>query len=123
MIGALVETTRKSSFERGLERMKTSSDGRTVLFGVISSNVGHAWEMPENTNLVKCMPFGTLSSVTYQSDSESAPKVIEYEEMLLPALSVARVLLDSVVNKEICSTVLPALFPLGHSGWYDMYGF
>ncbi|XVE91628.1 hypothetical protein REPUB_Repub01dG0026600 [Reevesia pubescens] len=53
LIAALGETTGKPAFERVLERMKRNPEGgRAVLLDrprVISENVGHAWDLPENT--------------------------------------------------------------------------
>ncbi|XP_023873944.1 ubiquinone biosynthesis protein COQ4 homolog, mitochondrial isoform X2 [Quercus suber] len=52
LIAALGETTGKPSFERVLERMKRSPEGRAVLLEqprVISTEVGHAWDLPPNT--------------------------------------------------------------------------
>ncbi|TKY63966.1 Ubiquinone biosynthesis protein COQ4-like [Spatholobus suberectus] len=52
LIAALGETTGKSAFERVLQRMKSSPEGRAVLLErprVISAKVGHAWDLPANT--------------------------------------------------------------------------
>ncbi|XP_022131868.1 ubiquinone biosynthesis protein COQ4 homolog, mitochondrial isoform X3 [Momordica charantia] len=52
LIAALGETTGKPAFERVLERMKKSAEGRAVLLErprVLSSEVGHAWDLPSNT--------------------------------------------------------------------------
>ncbi|XP_078151020.1 coenzyme Q biosynthesis Coq4 family protein / ubiquinone biosynthesis Coq4 family protein [Carex rostrata] len=52
LIAALGETTGKPAFERVLQRMKNNTEGREVLLHqprVISSQVSHAWDMPENT--------------------------------------------------------------------------
>nr|CAD1821129.1 unnamed protein product [Ananas comosus var. bracteatus] len=52
LIAALGETTGKPAFQRVLERMKNSPEGREVLLDrprVISKNVSHAWDLPEGT--------------------------------------------------------------------------
>ncbi|KAA8521158.1 hypothetical protein F0562_011837 [Nyssa sinensis] len=52
LIAALGETTGKPAFERVLERMKKSPEGRAVLLErprVISEKVGRAWDLPANT--------------------------------------------------------------------------
>ncbi|KAJ0724957.1 putative ubiquinone biosynthesis protein Coq4 [Helianthus annuus] len=52
LIAGLGETTGKPTFERVLERMKRNPKGREVLLDrprVNSNNVGHAWDLPENT--------------------------------------------------------------------------
>ncbi|CAL9151795.1 unnamed protein product [Musa hybrid cultivar] len=52
LIAALGETTGKPAFQRVLERMRNSSEGREVLLErprVISAEVSHAWDLPEST--------------------------------------------------------------------------
>ncbi|KAK7355736.1 hypothetical protein VNO80_14997 [Phaseolus coccineus] len=62
LIAALGETTGKPAFEKVLERMKSSPEGRQQLIIIltyrlcywsalvfVSANVGHAWDLPENT--------------------------------------------------------------------------
>lgn len=129
LIAALGETTGKPFFERVLERMKKSPEGRAILLErprVVSANVGHAWDLPENTfgaayarfmgsrNFspddrppVRFMDTEELAYVAMRAREvhdfwhtlfglptnligESALKVIEFEQMLLPmcALSV-----------------------------------
>lgn len=129
LIAALGETTGKPFFERVLERMKKSPEGRAILLErprVISANVEHAWDLPENTfgaayarfmgsrNFspddrppVRFMDTEELAYVATRAREvhdfwhtlfglptnligESALKVIEFEQMLLPmcALSV-----------------------------------
>ncbi|KAL3823989.1 hypothetical protein ACJIZ3_020018 [Penstemon smallii] len=129
LIAALGETTGKPAFERVLERMKRSPEGRAILLDrprVISANVGHAWDLPANTfgaayanfmgsrNFspddrppVRFMETDELGYVTTRAREvhdfwhtlfglptnligESALKVIEFEQMMLPmcALSV-----------------------------------
>lgn len=123
LIAALGETTGRPSFERVLERMKRSPEGRAVLEErprVLSTQVGHAWDLPSNTfgaayarfmgsrNFspddrppVRFMESDELAYVTMRAREvhdfwhtlfglptnligESALKVIEFEQMLLP---------------------------------------
>ncbi|URD74790.1 hypothetical protein MUK42_25276 [Musa troglodytarum] len=52
LIAALGETTGKPAFQRVLQRMKNSSEGREVLLEhprVVSAQVSHAWDSPEST--------------------------------------------------------------------------
>ncbi|XP_039131645.1 LOW QUALITY PROTEIN: ubiquinone biosynthesis protein COQ4 homolog, mitochondrial [Dioscorea cayenensis subsp. rotundata] len=123
LIAALGETTGKPAFERVLERMKKNPEGREVLLNqprVVSAQVSHAWDMPENTfgwayarfmgtrNFspddrppVRFMDSEDLAYVATRAREvhdfwhvlfglptnligESALKVIEFEQMLLP---------------------------------------
>ncbi|XP_010935497.1 ubiquinone biosynthesis protein COQ4 homolog, mitochondrial [Elaeis guineensis] len=123
LIAALGETTGKPAFQRVLERMKNSPEGREVLLErprVISAEVSHAWDMPENTfgwayarfmgsrNFspddrppVRFMDTEELAYVATRAREvhdfwhvlfglptnllgESALKVVEFEQMLLP---------------------------------------
>ncbi|XP_073146883.1 ubiquinone biosynthesis protein COQ4 homolog, mitochondrial [Henckelia pumila] len=129
LIAALGETTGKHAFERVLERMKRSPEGRAMILErprVISASVGHAWDLPSNTfgaayaNFMGSRNFSpddrppvrfmeteelayvatrarevhdfwhTLFDLPTNLIGESALKVIEFEQMLLPmcALSV-----------------------------------
>ncbi|XP_073271410.1 ubiquinone biosynthesis protein COQ4 homolog, mitochondrial-like [Primulina huaijiensis] len=129
LIAALGETTGKHAFERVLERMMRSPEGRAMLLErprVISASVGHAWDLPSNTfgaayaNFMGSRNFSpddrppvrfmeteelayvatrarevhdfwhTLFDLPTNLIGESALKVIEFEQMLLPmcALSV-----------------------------------
>lgn len=52
LIAALGETTGLPAFQRVLTRMKNNPEGREILLKrprVTSSNVSHAWDLPENT--------------------------------------------------------------------------
>ncbi|XP_068654599.1 ubiquinone biosynthesis protein COQ4 homolog, mitochondrial [Aristolochia californica] len=52
LIAALGETTGKPAFQRVLDQMKRSSEGRAVLLEqprVVYANVAHAWDLPEGT--------------------------------------------------------------------------
>ncbi|XP_059317171.1 ubiquinone biosynthesis protein COQ4 homolog, mitochondrial isoform X5 [Lycium ferocissimum] len=123
LIAALGETTGKPAFDRVLERMKKSPEGREILLEqprVISTKVGHAWDLPDNTfgaayarfmgsrNFspddrppVRFMETEELAYVTMRAREvhdfwhtlfglptnligETALKVIEFEQMLLP---------------------------------------
>jgi ubiquinone biosynthesis protein COQ4 len=123
LIAALGETTGKPAFQKALERMKNNPEGRAVLLErprIISANVGHAWDLPENTfgaayarfmgsrNFspddrppVRFMETDELAYVAMRAREvhdlwhtlfglptnllgESALKVIEFEQMLLP---------------------------------------
>ncbi|KAK9107764.1 hypothetical protein Syun_023775 [Stephania yunnanensis] len=123
LIAALGETTGKPAFERVLERMKKTSEGRAILLErprVLSANVGHVWDLPENTfggayarfmgsrdfspddrPPVRFMDTEELAYVAMRAREvhdfwhtlfglptnligESALKVIEFEQMLLP---------------------------------------
>ncbi|KAJ0482610.1 putative ubiquinone biosynthesis protein Coq4 [Helianthus annuus] len=54
LIADLGETTGKPAFERVLERMKRNPKGIEVL---LSNNVGHAWDLLENTFGAACAKF------------------------------------------------------------------
>ncbi|KAG9137078.1 hypothetical protein Leryth_024505 [Lithospermum erythrorhizon] len=123
LIAALGETTGKPAFEKVLQRMKGSPEGRAILAEqprIISSAVGHAWDLPPNTfgaayarfmgsrNFspddrppVRFMETDELAYVVMRAREvhdfwhtlfglptnligESALKVIEFEQMLLP---------------------------------------
>ncbi|CAL9174552.1 unnamed protein product [Musa hybrid cultivar] len=52
LIAALGETTGKPAFQRVLQWMKNSSEGKEVLLErphVVSAQVSHAWDLPEST--------------------------------------------------------------------------
>ncbi|KAF5774692.1 putative ubiquinone biosynthesis protein Coq4 [Helianthus annuus] len=61
LIADLGETTGKPAFERVLERMKRNPKGSTTVLldrpRVISNNVGHAWDLLENTFGAACAKF------------------------------------------------------------------
>ncbi|KAI3931358.1 hypothetical protein MKX01_040275 [Papaver californicum] len=113
LIAALGETTGKPAFGRVLERMKNNPEGRAMLLErprVISANVGHAWDLPENTfgaayaRFMGSRNFLLMTELAYVAMrarevhdfwhtlfdlpnnliSKSALKVIEFKQMYLP---------------------------------------
>ncbi|WOK92816.1 ubiquinone biosynthesis protein [Canna indica] len=49
LVAALGETTGKPAFFRVLKQMRNSREGRSGHARVISAQVSHAWDLPENT--------------------------------------------------------------------------
>ncbi|KAL2922195.1 Ubiquinone biosynthesis protein COQ4-like protein mitochondrial [Bienertia sinuspersici] len=82
LIAALGETTGKPAFERVLERMKRSPDGRAVLLErprVISTNVDHAWDLPENTFGAAYAKF--MGSRKFSPDDRPPVQFMDTEEL------------------------------------------
>ncbi|CAH9128918.1 unnamed protein product [Cuscuta epithymum] len=82
LIAALGETTGKPAFERVLQRMKNSPEGRVVLSErprVISSQVGRAWELPDNTFGAAYAKF--MGSRNFSPDDRPPVRFMEPEEL------------------------------------------
>ncbi|XP_072970588.1 ubiquinone biosynthesis protein COQ4 homolog, mitochondrial [Typha angustifolia] len=82
LIAALGETTGKPAFYRVLERMKNSPEGREVLLArprVISAEVSHAWDLPENTFGSAYAKF--MGSRNFSPDDRPPVRFMETEEL------------------------------------------
>ncbi|KAJ1273440.1 hypothetical protein BS78_06G280700 [Paspalum vaginatum] len=82
LIAALGETTGKPAFERVLQRMKNSAEGREVLLErprVISSQVSHAWDMPQNTFGAAYAQF--MGSRNFSPDDRPPVRFMDTEEL------------------------------------------
>ncbi|KAL9994568.1 putative ubiquinone biosynthesis protein Coq4 [Helianthus debilis subsp. tardiflorus] len=87
LIAALGETTGKPAFERVLERMKRNPKGREVLLDrprVISNNVAHAWDLPENTFGAAYAKF--MGSRNFSPDDRPPVRFMETEELAYVAM-------------------------------------
>ncbi|CAN0929407.1 Ubiquinone biosynthesis protein COQ4 homolog, mitochondrial [Linum grandiflorum] len=92
LIGALGETTGKPAFERVLERMKQNPEGREVLSDrprVISSQVGHAWDLPENTFGAAYARF--MGSRNFSPDDRPPVRFMETDELAYVAMRAREV--------------------------------
>ncbi|KAK9707168.1 hypothetical protein RND81_07G177200 [Saponaria officinalis] len=92
LIAALGETTGKPAFERVLERMKESPEGRSVLLErprVISANVGHAWDLPENTFGAAYAKF--MGSRNFSPDDRPPVRFMDTEELAYVAMRAREV--------------------------------
>ncbi|KAJ4959831.1 hypothetical protein NE237_019741 [Protea cynaroides] len=82
LIAALGETTGKLAFQRVLERMKKSPEGRAVLLEhprVISAEVGHAWDLPANTFGAAYASF--MGSRNFSPDDRPPVRFMDTEEL------------------------------------------
>ncbi|KAL5722584.1 hypothetical protein ACHQM5_006091 [Ranunculus cassubicifolius] len=82
LIAALGETTGKPFFERVLERMKSSPEGRAILLDrprVISANVSHAWDLPENTFGAAYAKF--MGSRNFSPDDRPPVRFMDTDEL------------------------------------------
>ncbi|XP_034674353.1 ubiquinone biosynthesis protein COQ4 homolog, mitochondrial-like [Vitis riparia] len=82
LIVALGETTRKFAFENVLERMKKSPKGQTIPLDrprVISTRVGHAWDMPANTFDATYAKF--MGSINFSPDDQPPVRFMETNEL------------------------------------------
>ncbi|ONI31046.1 hypothetical protein PRUPE_1G288800 [Prunus persica] len=92
LIAALGETTGKPAFERVLERMKKSPEGRAVLLEqprVISVKVGHAWDLPENTFGAAYAKF--MGSRNFSPDDRPPVRFMETDELAYVAMRAREV--------------------------------
>ncbi|KAL9225875.1 hypothetical protein vseg_001751 [Gypsophila vaccaria] len=92
LIAALGETTGKPAFERVLERMKRSPEGRSVLLErprVISANVSHAWDLPENTFGAAYAKF--MGSRNFSPDDRPPVRFMDTEELAYVAMRAREV--------------------------------
>lgn len=92
LIAALGETTGKPSFERVLERMKRNPEGRAVLLEqprVISTKVGHAWDLPENTFGAAYARF--MGSRNFSPDERPPVRFMETDELAYVAMRAREV--------------------------------
>lgn len=82
LIAALGETTGKPAFERVLQRMKNSAEGREVLSErprVVSSQVSHAWDLPENTFGAAYAQF--MGSRNFSPDDRPPVRFMDTDEL------------------------------------------
>lgn len=82
LIAALGETTGKLAFQNLLDRMKRSHEGRLILQErprVISSAVGHAWDLPENTFGAAYAKF--MGSRNFSPDDRPPVRFMDTEEL------------------------------------------
>nr|GMD16779.1 ubiquinone biosynthesis protein COQ4 homolog, mitochondrial [Ipomoea batatas] len=92
LIAALGETTGKPAFERVLQRMKNSPEGRAILLErprVISSKVGHAWDLPDNTFGAAYAKF--MGSRNFSPDDRPPVRFMETEELAYVAMRAREV--------------------------------
>lgn len=92
LIAALGETTGKPAFDRVLERMKKSPEGREILLEqprVISANVGHAWDLPDNTFGAAYAKF--MGSRNFSPDDRPPVRFMETEELAYVAMRAREV--------------------------------
>ncbi|XP_043706514.1 ubiquinone biosynthesis protein COQ4 homolog, mitochondrial-like [Telopea speciosissima] len=92
LIAALGETTGKPAFQRVLERMKKNPQGRAILFErphVISTNVGHAWDLPENTFGAAYASF--MGSRNFSPDERPPVRFIDTDELAYVATRARQV--------------------------------
>uniref|UniRef100_A0A5B6YV84 Ubiquinone biosynthesis protein COQ4 homolog, mitochondrial n=1 Tax=Davidia involucrata TaxID=16924 RepID=A0A5B6YV84_DAVIN len=92
LIAALGETTGKPAFERVLERMKKSPEGRAVLLErprVISAKVGHAWDLPANTFGAAYAKF--MGSRNFSPDDRPPVRFMDSEELAYVAMRAREV--------------------------------
>ncbi|KAK1320879.1 hypothetical protein QJS10_CPA03g02563 [Acorus calamus] len=86
LIAALGETTGKPAFEKVLERMNSSPEGRDILLErprVISSNVAHAWDLPEPTFGAAYARF--MGSRNFSPDDRPPVRFMDTEELAFVA--------------------------------------
>lgn len=82
LIAALGETTGKPAFERVLQRMKNSAEGKEVLLErprVISAQVSHAWDMPQNTFGAAYAQF--MGSRNFSPDDRPPVRFMDTDEL------------------------------------------
>ncbi|XP_076902691.1 ubiquinone biosynthesis protein COQ4 homolog, mitochondrial-like [Bidens hawaiensis] len=91
LIAALGETTGKPAFERVLKRMKRHPRRQILLDRprVLSSNVGHAWDLPENTFGAAYAKF--MGSRNFSPDDRPPVRFMETEELAYVAMSAREV--------------------------------
>ncbi|KDP34870.1 hypothetical protein JCGZ_09158 [Jatropha curcas] len=86
-IAALGETTGKPAFEKVLQRMKRSPEGRAVVLErphVISAEVRHAWDLPENTYGAAYARF--MGSTNFSPDDRPPVRFMDTDELAYVAL-------------------------------------
>ncbi|XP_021718380.1 ubiquinone biosynthesis protein COQ4 homolog, mitochondrial-like [Chenopodium quinoa] len=92
LIAALGETTGKLAFEKVLERMKRSQEGKAILLErprIISANVGHAWDLPENTFGAAYAKF--MGSRNFSPDDRPPVRFLDTEELAYVAMRAREV--------------------------------
>ncbi|KAL9262586.1 Ubiquinone biosynthesis protein COQ4 homolog, mitochondrial-like protein [Drosera capensis] len=92
LIAALGEATGRPTFERVLERMKKSPEGRAILLErprVISANVGHAWDLPPNTFGAAYAKF--MGSRNFSPDDRPPVRFMDPEELAYVAMRAREV--------------------------------
>lgn len=92
LIAALGETTGQPAFQRVLERMKRSPEGRAILLErprVLSTEVGHAWDLPPNTFGAAYARF--MGSRNFSPDDRPPVRFMETEELAYVAMRAREV--------------------------------
>ncbi|XP_057982761.1 ubiquinone biosynthesis protein COQ4 homolog, mitochondrial [Malania oleifera] len=92
LVAALGETTGKHAFERVLDRMKKSPEGRTVLLEqprVISAKVAHAWDLSPNTFGAAYARF--MGSRNFSPDDRPPVRFMDTEELAYVAMRAREV--------------------------------
>ncbi|XP_059447846.1 ubiquinone biosynthesis protein COQ4 homolog, mitochondrial [Corylus avellana] len=92
LIAALGETTGKPAFERVLERMKRSPEGRAVLLErprVVSAEVGHVRDLPPNTFGAAYANF--MASRNFSPDDRPPVRFMDTEELAYVAMRAREV--------------------------------
>eukprot|EP00249_Psilotum_nudum_P008061 c21017_g1_i1 orf=287-1138(-) len=82
LVAALGETTGKLAFERILETMKMNTEGKRILSErprVLSSTVGHAWDLPANTFGAAYAKF--MGSRNFSPDDRPPVRFLDTEEL------------------------------------------
>ncbi|KAF0891081.1 hypothetical protein E2562_005163 [Oryza meyeriana var. granulata] len=86
LIAALGETTGKPAFQRVLQRMRNSAEGRDVLLErprVVSTQVSHAWDMPQNTFGAAYAQF--MGSRNFSPDDRPPVRFMDTDELVYVA--------------------------------------
>uniref|UniRef100_A0A0E0HAL4 Ubiquinone biosynthesis protein COQ4 homolog, mitochondrial n=1 Tax=Oryza nivara TaxID=4536 RepID=A0A0E0HAL4_ORYNI len=92
LIATLGETTGKPAFHRVLQRMRNSAEGRDVLLErprVISTQVSHAWDMPQNTFGAAYAQF--MGSRNFSPDDRPPVRFIDTDELAYVATRACEV--------------------------------
>lgn len=92
LIAALGETTGKPAFERVLQRMKNSPDGRAILSErprVTYSQLGNVWDLPENTFGAAYAEF--MGSRNFSPDDRTPVRFMETDELAYVAMRAREV--------------------------------
>lgn len=92
LIAALGETTGKPAFQRVLLQMKRNPEGRALLLErprVISTNVGHAWDLPEGTFGAAYARF--MGSRNFSPDDRPPVRFMDTEELAYVAMRAREV--------------------------------
>nr|ACU18081.1 unknown [Glycine max] len=92
LIAALGETTGKHAFERVLQRMKSSPEGRALLLErprVVCAKVGHAWDLAANTFGAAYARF--MGSRNFSPDDRPPVRFMDTDELAYVAMRAREV--------------------------------